>query len=224
MKFKKIEFVRQTNFILALLLIHFVFFGYLSNIYKKNIRTSVLFLHQVLFPSMSMSIFSIWTIIVVALIIVMVILLIVYKIEIYEDKLLIGSLALIIFFLITPLILKAIISPEFLEISISAPVIDFSLVILVGIVFFMVFRERFFEYGIRNSIWLIPFIMIQSWIWYWFIIEEFDITIIGAYFLNINSYITILTLLGVNLAAAILGAVAREKYNAFIMRTKKIEV
>ena len=73
-------------------------------------------------------------------------------------------------------------------------------------------------------LWLIPFIMIQSWIWYWFIIEEFDITIIGAYFLNINSYITILTLLGVNLAAAILGAVAREKYNAFIMRTKKIEV
>lgn len=154
MKFKKIEFARQTNFILALLLIHFVFFGYLSNVYKKNIRTGVLFLHQVLF------------------------------------------------------------NPEsFL-----------SVIILILIVFLMVFRERFFEYGIRNSIWLIPFIIIQSWIWYWFIIEEFDITVIGAYFLNINSYITILTLLGINLGAAILGAIAREKYNAFIMRTKKIEV
>ncbi|MFX0009330.1 MAG: hypothetical protein ACFE9R_03355, partial [Candidatus Hermodarchaeota archaeon] len=96
--------------------------------------------------------------------------------------------------------------------------------ILAGIVFFMVFRERFFEYGIRNSIWLVPFIMIQSWIWYWFIIERFDITIIGAYFLNIKSYITILTLLGINLTAAILGAIAREKYNIFISRTKKIEV
>jgi len=224
MKFKKIEFVRQTNFILALLLIHFVFFGYLSNVYKKNIRTGVLFLHQVLFPSISISAFSLWTIIVVALILVMVFLVIIFKIGFYENKLLIGLLALISLFLITPVVLKALVSPEFLEVYIQAPVADFSLVILVGIVFFMVFRERFFEYGIRNSIWLIPFIIVQSWIWYWFIIGEFDITVIGAYFININSYITILTLLGINLAAAILGATAREKYNAFIMRTKKIEV
>ncbi|TFG17487.1 MAG: hypothetical protein EU531_03190 [Promethearchaeota archaeon] len=224
MKFKKIEFVRQTNFILALLLIHFVFFGYLSNVYKKNIRTGVLFLHQVLFPSMSISLFSLWTIIVVVLIIVMVFLVILTKIGFYENKLLIGLLALISLFLIIPIVLKALVTPGVLEIAIQAPVADFSLVILVGIVFFMVFRERFFEYGIRNSIWLIPFIIVQSWIWYWFISGEFDITVIGAYFLNINSYITILTLLGINLAAAILGATAREKYNAFIMRTKKIEV
>ena len=224
MKFKKIEFVRQTNFILALLLIHFVFFGYLSNVYKKNIRMGVLFLHQVLFPSISISLFSLWTIIVVALILVMVFFVIIFKIGFYENKLLIGLLALISLFLIIPIVLKALATPGVLEISIQAPIADFPLVILVGIVFFMVFRERFFEYGIRNSIWLIPFIIVQSWIWYWFIIEEFDITIIGAYFLNINSYITILTLLGVNLTAAILGAIAREKYNAFIMRTKKIEV
>jgi hypothetical protein len=88
----------------------------------------------------------------------------------------------------------------------------------------MVFRERFFEYGIRNSIWLIPFIMVESWIWYWFIIEGFDITVIGAYFLRIESYLTILSLLGINITAAILGAITKQKYLAFKMRIKKVEV
>lgn len=153
MKFKKIEFARQTNFILALLLTHFLFFGYLSNVYQKNIGDGVLFLYKVLFNPQSF----------------------------------------------------------------------LSSIILVLIVFIMVFREHFFEYGIRNSIWLIPFIIIQSWIWYWFIIEDFDIGMIGAYFLRIESYITILTLLGINIGTAIVASIAREKYNAFIKRSKRIE-
>ena len=82
----------------------------------------------------------------------------------------------------------------------------------------------FFEYGIRNSIWLVPFIIIQSWIWYWFIIESFDISVIWGYFTRIESYITILILLGLNVFAAILGSIAREKYNVFMTRVKKIEV
>ena len=153
MKFKKIEFARQTNFILALLLTHFLFFGYLSNVYQKNIGDGVLFLYKVLFNPQSF----------------------------------------------------------------------LSSIILVLIVFIMVFREHFFEYGIRNSIWLIPFIIIQSWIWYWFIIEDFDIGMIGAYFLRIESYITILTLLGINIGTAVVASIAREKYNAFLKRSKRIE-
>ena len=153
MKFKKIEFARQTNFILALLLTHFLFFGYLSNVYQKNIGDGVLFLYKVLFNPQSF----------------------------------------------------------------------LSSIILVLIVFIMVFREHFFEYGIRNSIWLIPFIIIQSWIWYWFIIEDFDIGMIGAYFLRVETYITILTLLGINIGTAIVASIARERYNAFIKRTKRIE-
>lgn len=154
MKFKKIEFARQTNFILALLLIHFVFFGYLANVYEKDIGESVLFLYQVMFDPRSY----------------------------------------------------------------------FASILLALIVFFMVFRERFFEYGIRNSIWLIPFIIVMSWIWYWFIIESFDISLIWGYFTRIESYITILILLGINILAAILAAIARERYNIFITRVKKIEV
>ena len=154
MKFKKIEFARQTNFILALLLIHFVFFGYLSNFYAKNIGERVLFLYQVMFH----------------------------------------------------------------------PQTFFAAIILAGIVFLMAFRERFYEYGIRNSIWLVPFIIVQSWIWYWFIIERFDISVIWGYFTRIESYITILTLLGINLLAAILAAITREKFNTYRTRIKKIEV
>ena len=154
MKLKKIEFARQTNFVLALLLIHFVFFGYLSNVYQKSIGEGVLFLYQVLF---------------------------------HPDSYL-------------------------------------SSIILAAIVFLMVFREKFFEYGIRNSIWLVPFIMVQSWIWYWFVIESFDITIIGVYFLRIESYITILTLFGLNIFIALLASIARVKYDAFISRVKNIEV
>jgi hypothetical protein len=162
MKFKKIEFARQTNFILALLLIHFVFFGYLSNVYTKSefdivnqaIGERILFLYQVMFNPNSF----------------------------------------------------------------------FAAIILFAIVFLMVFRERFFEYGIRNSIWLIPFIIVMSWVWYWFIIERFDISVIWGYFLRWESYVTIFVLLGINILAAILAAIAREKYDVFITRVKKIEV
>ena len=221
MKLKKIEFARQTNFILALLLIHFVFFGYLSNLYMKRIGEGVLYLHQVLFRIRPLNVFALWSIIIAASIICIVVFVIVSK---TDKKFLSIILASISFILIIPVVLVMFKRPEVLGTVIQVPTADWAVLILAGIVFFMVFRERFFEYGIRNSIWLVPFIMIQSWIWYWFIIERFDITIIGAYFLNINSYITILTLLGINLTAAILGAIAREKYTIFISRTKKIEV
>jgi hypothetical protein len=149
MKFKKIDIGRQTNFILAMLLIHFVFFGYLCNVYLKSIGTRVLFLYQVMF----------------------------------------------------------------------SPVSYLSTIILVLIVFVMVFREHFYEYGIRNSIWLVLVIIIESWIWYWFIIARFDITVIGAYFLRIESYITILSLLGINLLSAFLAAFLKEWYRTRVKRT-----
>ena len=161
MKFKKIELGRQTNFILALLFIHFIFFGYLSNVYFKDIGENVMFLYNVMFSPQSY----------------------------------------------------------------------LSTIILFGIVFFMAFREKFFEYGIKNSIWLIPFIMGMSWIWYWFVIMQIDTAnildifpIIGGYFLRIEAYITILTLLGVNLFASILASIVRVQYNNYLARVKKIEV
>jgi hypothetical protein len=158
MVLKKIEIGRQTNFILALLLIHFVFFGYLANINYppsytyKGIGERILFLYQVLFSPNSF----------------------------------------------------------------------FSAIILGIIVFIMVLREPFFEYGIRNSIWLIPFIIVESWIWYWFIFESFDITLFYRYFIRYETYITILSLLSVNIFAASLAAIAKEKYKSYLERIKKV--
>jgi hypothetical protein len=148
LRLRKIDFSRQGNFILASLLIHFIFFGYLCNIYLKGIGENILFLYQVMFNSTS---------------------------------------------------------------YISA-------IILFIVVFIMVFREDFYEYGIRNSIWLVPVIIIESWIWYFFIVE-FNILIIFEYFIRYESYLTILSLLGINLVAAIAGAYAKQIY---VQRFKKV--
>ncbi len=147
----KIELSRQGNFILAILLTHFIFFGYICNIYEKTIEEKLLFLHQVLF----------------------------------------------------------------------APYSFLSMVILFAIVFFMVLREKFFEYGIRNSIWLTPIIIVQSWIWMW-ILYGFDITIIGEFFTRYEGYLTILSILCLNLLSAILAAIIKGQYETYIKKIKKI--
>jgi hypothetical protein len=225
MKLKKIEFARQTNFVLALLLIHFVFFGYLSNVYRKDIGEGVLFLYQVLFLSIPINLSVLWLTLIVVLIISIGVLLIASKIEASDRIFFIILLAFISCVLIIPIVLGVVMFPEVLGVLISVNILpDFSVIILAGIVFLLAFREKFFEYGLRNSIWLVPFIMVQSWIWYWFVIESFDISIIGGYFLRIESYITLLTLFGINIFVAILASIARAKYDAFIARVKEIEV
>lgn len=151
MKFK-IEISRQGNFIFALLLIYFVFFGYICNVYEKNVGDGVLFLYKIIFSPMSI----------------------------------------------------------------------LSGIILFAIVFLMVIRENFFEYGIRNSIWLIPFIIVMSWIWYSFL-YGFDFVMIGFYFIRFETYLTILTLLGINLLAALTASIVKEKYARFIKEIKLIE-
>lgn len=148
---KKIEIGRQSKFVLACLLIHFLFFGYICNIYEKSIGENILFLHKVMF----------------------------------------------------------------------SPYSYLSAIILFLIIFITVFRERFFEYGIRNSIWLIIFIIFESWIWYWFI-NGFDILIIFIYFIRYETYISILSLLGINLLSAFLGATLKQKYLKYLEKIKKI--
>ncbi len=152
MEFKKFDLGRQGNLILALLLIHFVFFGYLSEVYRKSIGMDILFLYRVIFNPHSF----------------------------------------------------------------------LSFIILFIIIFILTFRENFFEYGIRNSLWTILFIIIESWIWYWFIIERIDLTIIVIYFTRIESYITILSLFCIILFASILGAMAKEQYKRYIYKTSKL--
>ncbi len=147
----KIELSRQGNFILAILLIHFVFFGYISNIFQKEIGGKILFLYQILFD----------------------------------------------------------------------PSTFISLIILFVIVFIMVFRENFFEYGIRNSIWLTPITILQSWIWNW-IIYGFNLAPIGAFFIRYEGYLTILSILSINLLSAFLAAITKAQYEKYTRRIKHI--
>ena len=84
----------------------------------------------------------------------------------------------------------------------------------------MTFRENFYEYGIRNSLWTIPFIIVESWIWYWFIDGEFNIGIIGEYFIHPESYISILSVLAIVLSASLLGAMAKEKYKRYLAKAQ----
>lgn len=156
MKFKKIDIGRQGNFILGLLLIHFLFFGYLSNIYinsipENSIGDGILFLYKVMFNPNSY----------------------------------------------------------------------LSTIFLFLIIFFMTFRENFFEYGMRNSIWTIPFIIFESWVWYWFI-NGFDISLIGVYFIRIESYLTILSLSALILSATFSGAIAKERYKVYKAKALKL--
>lgn len=147
MKFK-IELARQGNFIFAVLMIHFLFFGYICLEYEENVGLRILYLYQVLFSR--------------------------------------GTF--------------------------------FSFIILFAIVFFMTYREHFFEYGIRNSIWLTPIILIESWIWYWFI-NGFDFVAIGEFFTKYQGYLTIISILGINIFSSILAAIIKQKYES----TRKIK-
>jgi hypothetical protein len=100
-----------------------------------------------------------------------------------------------------------------------------SFIILFVIVFIMVFRESFFEYGIRNSIWLIPFIMGESWLWYVFITFRFDVfAAIGRFFISYEGYLTIFSLLATNLLAAIFAAIVKEKYEKYKVKQIYLEI
>jgi len=83
-------------------------------------------------------------------------------------------------------------------------------IVLFAIMFFVAFRESFFEYAIRNSIWYLPATLIMSWFWYWFLFG-FDAVVFYIYFIRIEGVLTIITLLSINLFAAILASVINER-------------
>lgn len=153
MKQIKIEFARQGNFIVAILLIHFIFFGYIANVYEKitdpistlsSIEIDIIFLNKILF----------------------------------------------------------------------SPASYLSTLILIAIVFILAFRETFFEYGLRNSIMLVPIIIGISWLWSW-IINGFNLIIIPLFFITLDGYLTIISLLGINFATAILASILKQKYKEY---------
>jgi len=219
----KIKLANQGNFILTLLLIHFVFFGYISLMFpkvsyefpeiNKILAEDVVFLYKLMFypiSFLSLPLLPSLLILVIVIFIIGIVLLIFNKKTIQSITLIVVSIALFI--------LSVIITSIGL-INVGITLSFYPVILLFIIVFIMVFRETFYEYGIRNSIWLVPFIIFESWIWYFFI-YEFNLLIIPIYFIRIESYITILSLLGINLLAAILAAVAKQKYVHYFKKYK----
>jgi len=151
MKNVKIELARQGTFILAIIFIHFIFFGYIANVYEKDIGIDLIFLNKILF----------------------------------------------------------------------SPASYLSTIILIAIVFFLAFRENFFEYGLRNSIMLVPIIIGMSWFWSWFI-NGFNIMIIPLFFITLDGYLTIISLLGINFATAILASILKQKYKEYKTSIREI--
>lgn len=207
----KIEITRQGNFILACLLTHFIFFGYLSNIYAKSIGENILFLYNVMLLPIPTPLSVLWLTIIVALIICMGVFTFASKIEASDKKLFIILLAFISCVLIIPIVIAF---PELQGAFIQVSIPDFSVIILAVIVFLMVYREEFTEFGIKNSVWLVLLIVIESWIWYFFIVD-FNILIIPLYFIRFESYLTILILLGINLSTALLAGYAKNKIKEY---------
>ncbi|MHA1471821.1 MAG: hypothetical protein ACTSQW_01845 [Promethearchaeota archaeon] len=85
----------------------------------------------------------------------------------------------------------------------------------------MAYREPFYEYAVRNSIWMTLLIIIESWIWYWFI-YGFDFVQIGIFFISLEGYLTILIILGINVVSAFTASYLRIKYKQSLTKRKEI--
>ncbi len=146
---KRFEITRQNNLLVAILLVFFVFFGYLCNSVEKSIGYRIIFLHQALF----------------------------------------------------------------------APGTFPSVIILVLIIAIMVVREPFWEYGLRNSLWLTPIILGFSWFWF-LIINQFNFGEILTNFSNsitltqflIEGFLTVIIILGITFFTAVGSIILKMKF------------
>ena len=69
-----------------------------------------------------------------------------------------------------------------------------SLVIFLLIGFIQSYRENFLVYSIKNNFWLIPFMLIFSWIWYSMNYQLSIFYVISLYFSSIDGYLNFLIL------------------------------
>ena len=162
MKVSRIQLGRQGNFIFGVILLYFVFFGYIANAYPRFVDPSILKDIKTV-PS------------------------------VVHEKLI------------------------FLHQILFNPSTFWAFIILFGIIFLVSYRESFYEYAIRNSLWYIPAILIMSWIWYW-ILYGFDPVVFYIYFIRIEGYLTLISLVCINLLAAITASIVNETRKEIIKK------
>jgi hypothetical protein len=78
------------------------------------------------------------------------------------------------------------------------------LILLFFISFFLTYKEDIFHYGIKASLWLVPFIVAQGFVFYWIMFGlSFEPFILQ--FLFLEGYVNVLILFGTALTGALVG-------------------
>lgn len=78
------------------------------------------------------------------------------------------------------------------------------LLLLFFICFVLTYKEDIFHYGIKASLWLVPFIVAQGFVFYW-IMFGFSFEPFVLQFLFLEGYVNVLILFGTALAGALVG-------------------
>lgn len=76
--------------------------------------------------------------------------------------------------------------------------------VLFFISFILTYKEEIPHYGIKASIWMVPCLIVEGWIFYW-IMFGFSLDPLLLQFADVRGYINILVLLGIALLGAISG-------------------
>ena len=82
----------------------------------------------------------------------------------------------------------------------------YSVFIFLAIMLLQGYKENFLVYALKNAIWVVPVMMILSWVWYAINYQMNLFIVIGMYFSDIDGYINIVILLALSMGASLLGA------------------
>lgn len=78
------------------------------------------------------------------------------------------------------------------------------LLLLFFICFLLTYKEDIFHYGIKASLWLVPFIVAQGFVFYWIMFGlSFEPFILQ--FFSVEGYVNVLILFGTALTGALIG-------------------
>lgn len=95
--------------------------------------------------------------------------------------------------------------PQFLTFMFRIPCAA-SLIIFILIGIYQSYKEDFVVYGIKNNIWMVPFIILISWIWTAINARELILATIGRYFSSYHGYLNIIVLVLIYGASGVVGA------------------
>ena len=89
-------------------------------------------------------------------------------------------------------------------------------ILLFCVCFLITYKEEIYHYGIKHSLWFVPYIIGISFIWYW-IIAEFSADPFILLFTSWKGYVNIIILFIINLSGAFSGM----KFKQYILKRRQ---